>query len=126
MPSHLYPVIALTPESPRLTSRLLVDALLRKVQQEGGFATMVQRGNDAAGAIIIECIERGKLAQLLEKTTDFEDVTNWRRIAPPDAAPAKWTDDYRARRVASDADLWWIELDIAGAARFADEMIALR
>ncbi len=113
-------------DQPRLTSRLLVDALLRKILQEGGFATIVQRGNDAAGAILIECIERGQLAELLEKTTDFEGVSQWRRIAPPDAAPAKWTDEYRARRVASDADLWWIELDIAGAARFADEMIALR
>ncbi len=111
---------------PRLTSRFMIDALVRKVQQEGGFAAVLQCGNNAAGAIIVECRKHGDLTEILEKSTDFQGLISWRRIALPDAASAKWSDEYRVRRIASDADLWWIELDIAGAARFADEMIASR
>jgi hypothetical protein len=113
-------------EQPRLHSRMLVDALLRKIQQEGGFATLVHCGNDAAGTILIECRDRGKITDILERSTDFQGQTGWRRITYSDVASAKWADDYRAARISSDADLWWIELDVAGAARFADEMIASR
>lgn len=116
----------MTDDQPRLTSRLLVDALLRKVQQMGGFGAIVHCGNSTAGAIVVECRNRAELTDILEKATDFEGIASWRRIALLDAAPAKWVDEYRARRIAGDADLWWIELDIAGAARFADEIIALR
>lgn len=111
-------------ERPRPTSRLLVDALVRRIQQAGGFATIVQCGNDAAGAIILECRNRGAVTDVLEKSTDFEGVVAWRRIELPIAATAKWIDEYRQRCTDFDPDSWWIELDIAEAARFADEMIA--
>jgi hypothetical protein len=113
-------------DPPRLTSRLLVDALVRQVQQAGGFAIMLQRGNDQAGTVILECRHRDNDALILEKSSDFDGNAHWRRIAAPNAALANWPDEYRARRVAADPDLWWIELDIADAARFADEILARR
>ena len=110
-------------ELPRLKSRMLIDAIMRRVQQAGGFAVIVQRGNDSAGAIIIDCRERGELVEMLEKTTDFDGATAWRRVPAPNAAPANWADDYGRRRAESDPDLWLIELDVAAAARFADEIL---
>ena len=113
-------------EPPRLTSRMLVDALRRQIQQKGGFVTVLQRGNDGAGAVLLEYMDRGEVSAVLEKNTDFEGVTGWRRVALPDAAPAQWVEDYRRKRTQSDPDLWWLELDIADAARFADELLAQR
>jgi hypothetical protein len=113
-------------EPARLTSRILVDALRRQVQAAGGFATILQRGNDEAGAIIIDCRDRGENTSLLEKYTDFDGVVHWRRVNSPDAAHAKWAEDYSRQRAESDPDLWWMELDIADAARFADELLGLR
>lgn len=113
-------------EAPRPTSRLLVDALMRRVTQAGGFATIVQRGNDMAGAILLQCCERGEAKDLLEKSSDFDGHMQWRRVPPHHAADAKWPDNYCRRRSVDDPDLWWIELDIAGAARFADEIISVR
>lgn len=113
-------------EAPRLTSRMLVDALRRLIQQNGGFVAMLQCGNDAAGAVLLECLERGEPVALLEKSTNFEGNMHWRRVVLPDAASARWIDDYRQKRTQSDPDLWWLELDIADAARFADELLAER
>ncbi len=103
---------------------MLVDALSRRVQQAGGFATVLQRGDDSAGAILIDCRERGEHQEYLEKTIDFDGLLTWRRVAIPNAAPANWADSYSSRRMAGDPDLWAIELDIVSAARFADELAA--
>jgi hypothetical protein len=108
----------------RPASRLLVDALLRRVQAAGGFATILQRGNDGAGAILLDCRERGKNTAILEKYTDFDGHMGWRRVDSSHAATAKWAEDYGRKRAETDDDLWWIELDIADAARFADELLA--
>jgi hypothetical protein len=110
---------------PRLTSRMLVDALIRQVQAVGGFATILQRGNNEAGAILIDCQDRGIPTEILEKSTDFDGYVRWRRVDSPNAAPANWRRDYPQKRAASDPDSWWIELDIAGAARFADDLVAI-
>jgi hypothetical protein len=110
----------------RLTSRMLVDALRRKVQNAGGFATIVQRGNDQAGAILVDCRDRGENTALLERYTDFDGKMSWRPVHAPHAAPANWTEEYARSRADSDSDLWWIELDIADAARFADELFEVR
>lgn len=111
-------------EAARLTSRLIVDFLVRRVQQEGGFATMLQRGNDEAGGIVVECMDRGALTQILEKSSDFSGVSRWVSHEGGYVADAKELAAYRIRRMADDPDLWWLELDIAHAARFTDEILA--
>lgn len=106
---------------PRLSSATLVDALLRRVQAEGGFATVLRRGDSGAGAIIVECCERGVRTAVLERGADLLGNDGWRRVALTggDSAYASWLD----KRKGSDPDLWVIELDIAQAERFAAETI---
>lgn len=110
---------------PRLTSAMLVSAMIRRVQAEGGFAAVLQRGDDRAGAILVECSDRGAPQQLIERATDFDGIETW-RVA--DADPGRDAEAYRARldrRRHSDPDLWIVELDIADAGRFAAETIAM-
>ena len=109
--------------TPRLTSAMLVSAMIRRVQAAGGFAAVLQRGDDQAGAILVECADRGATQLLLERATDLDGRDHWRMA---DADPARDADAYRQRlerRRASARDLWIIELDIADAARFAAETI---
>jgi hypothetical protein len=108
-------------DQPRLTSRLLVDGLRRRVQAAGGYATILQRGNDQAGAILIECREHGQITTILEKYSDMDGRIGWRPVEFAHAAPAKYAENYGQKRAASDPDLWWIELDVADAARFTDD-----
>lgn len=107
----------------RLTSAMLVSALIRRVQAEGGFATVLHRGNDAAGAILIECADRGQRQLLMERATGFDGEDVWRENpANPDEATHQNQMEKRRR---SDPDLWVIELDIADAKRFAAELFEI-
>lgn len=103
---------------------MLVSVLIRRVQQAGGFAAVLRRGDDQAGAILIECRDRAATNVLIERASDPENREFWRIVAAADESP-----DARAQRLAKrikmDPDLWLIELDIADAERFAAETIAL-
>lgn len=109
--------------APRLSSHMLVAALCRRVQAEGGFATIIHRGDAHAGAILIECADRGQRQILVERATNLDGREYWRSAG----GNADMTvEDYSAwleRRRRSDPDLWVVELDIADAARFAAEIL---
>lgn len=117
---------------PRLTSVMLVSALIRRTQSAGGFAAVLHRGDDQAGAILVECGDRGRRQLLLERATDLDGHDGWRVVdAQPQASgspisPGDVVDDYTnriQRRIAQDADLWVVELDGADAPQIAREVI---
>jgi hypothetical protein len=100
---------------PRLTSSLLVSALMRSVQAAGGFATVLHRGDADAGAVLVEWRDRGVTHSLAERATDFDGNDGWRGVLLRNGT---LSDDYVDRRARSDPDLWVIELDIAQPERF--------
>jgi hypothetical protein len=107
--------------TPRLTSRMTVDALLRRVSAAGGFGTVLARGDAQAGAIVLVCAARGRTTALLERTVAPSGDYRWTPCGPePDDSAALAA--YLERRRARDPDLWLIELDIADAERFAAEI----
>jgi hypothetical protein len=106
----------------RLTSRMTVDALMRRVQAAGGFAAVLAKGDDTAGAILLACSERGEVRMLLERTVDLDGRYRWTPCGPQDVESQADRDSYMGRRRAQDPDLWLIELDVADAERFAAEM----
>lgn len=107
--------------TPRLTSRMTIDALMRRVQAAGGFATVLAKGDETAGAILLLCSERGEPQALLERTIDLDGHYRWTRCGPQDVESEGSRAAYMRRRRDSDPDLWLIELDVADAERFAAE-----
>ena len=105
----------------RLTSRITIDALFRRVRAAGGFATVLARGDDTAGAILLLCRERGKTRALLERTVDLDGHYRWTPCGPDDAEAEATRESNLRRRREQDPDLWLIELDVADAERFAAE-----
>jgi hypothetical protein len=107
--------------SARLASGALVNALIRRVSREGGFAAVLARGDETAGAILIVAQDRGA------------DIRVWERGIGPDGRVAliatgpsgesQAVADYWMMRRRGDPDLWVVELDIAQAERFAAETI---
>lgn len=109
----------------RATSQLLIQALIRSVQAEGGFATVLHKGDAIAGTIIVMCTDSERHARLFERQPDFSKGYT---LAP--IATQSWGDEaeiaqYIDRRRRSDPDLWVIELDIAEAERFAAALLSL-
>ncbi len=107
--------------SARIASFVLVNALVRRANQQGGFATVLAKGDATAGALLIIAQDRGDHAQALERGLGPDGKTVLIRVGPngdPAALTYYWT-----RRRRSDPDLWVVELDIAAAERFAAETI---
>lgn len=112
--------------TPRLTSKLVIDALLRLAAREGGFGAVLARGDDGAGAVLALLVERGEPRKLIERSFDFvADTYAWQPVGPQDVESGASRDAYIQRRRAQDPDLWLIELDIADAERFAAEMMSV-
>ncbi|MET0241693.1 MAG: DUF1491 family protein [Sphingobium sp.] len=111
--------------SDRLPSKILVSALVRRVGQAGGFATIIARGEDMGGAIIVQLEDRGSYRGLLERTVDWDDKAKLIPCGPPVGADSFAVSEYIERRRANDPDLWVVELDIADGERFAAETIAI-
>lgn len=97
----------------RLPTGLLVSALLRRVNDAGGFAVVRVRGDETAGAVLTIVGD-----VLLERGLDARGESVLTESAPK---PGESVDDYWARRRRTDPDLWVIELDIPQAKRLVAE-----
>ncbi|KKW93627.1 MULTISPECIES: DUF1491 family protein [Sphingobium] len=111
------------PTGARLTSAMLVGILLRRSAAEGGFITILVKGDEISGSILIQALEKGRELGLFERVSDFAGGYSLTRCGPEPEKGAEAMAQYLARRRRSDPDLWVIELDIADAERFAAETI---
>ncbi len=109
----------------RLPAHVEVSSLIRRAEGDGGFGTVIRKGDPDRGTIVITLTIRGEHRSFLERTLQSNGYYRW-QIVGPDAESsvddrAQWVE----RRVRFDSDLWLIELDIAGAERFIAETIAI-
>lgn len=108
----------------RLASNVLVSALLRRAEAEGGFGAVLAKGDATAGAIAVILAEKGRKACFLERLLQPDGRYNW----DESRQKTENEEEFRAfleRRKKYDPDLWILELDIACAERFAAEMNAV-
>jgi hypothetical protein len=106
---------------PRLASSLLVGALLRRAEAEGGFGTVLAKGDATAGAIAVILTERGANPRLFERMLQPDGGYGWQESIRG-IADDRGLDALIERHRRFDPDLWIVELDIASPDRFAAEM----
>jgi len=108
----------------RLASSVLVSALLRRAQDEGGNGAVLSKGDPTAGSVTVILSEKGRKACVLERLLQADGRYSWeesRQEVGNEGEFQKFLD----RRRKNDPDLWILELDIASAERFAAEMNAV-
>lgn len=110
-------------QADRLTSAMLVGVLVRRAAAAGGFATVLVKGDEISGVILVQAVERGEDRGLFERVPDFDGGYQFARCGPAAEQGAEAMVQYLERRQRSDPDLWVVELDIADAERFAAETI---
>ena len=108
----------------RLKSRFLVDLLIRRAETAGGFATVLAKGDDTSGIILVQCADRGAPGPLLERRFAANGAYVWEAVGPT-GDDGESRENYRERRRTADPDLWIVELDIADAPRLVAEWAAL-
>jgi hypothetical protein len=94
---------------------------LRRVAAEGGFATVMRRGDSHRGSLLLIVSSRGTHVACLERVLKVDGSYRWERAGPPDSASSIDIADFLARRARFDEDYWAIELDIAEPERFIAE-----
>lgn len=95
--------------------------MLRRVEAEGGFATVIRKGDPQSGAMLLLIANRGVHAACLERILTFDGQYAWQRCGPAESASSTEVADFLARRTRFDPDSWIIELDIAAPERFIAE-----
>lgn len=98
---------------PRLTSDIQISALKRLVEAEGGFATVLRKGDPTSGAILLIGQVRGENPVLYDRFPSLDGGAAWQQIAEKEVEVAT----HWQKRVARDPDLWVIELDVASTER---------
>lgn len=108
--------------TPRLTTALFVNALIRRVNQSGGMAAVLTKGDETAGALLLITLEKGLNTGIWERTWTAQGAYGWTQVNAQVIENEEEIRDFCARRRAQDPDLWIVELDIAHGAQFAVEL----
>lgn len=101
----------------RLPAHLEVGGLIRLAQAEGGFASVLHKGERDAGTILLVITERGINPRLFERLPHADGTRGWSANSTQSTESKDEFDAYLARRQTQDPDLWIVELDIANGER---------
>ena len=102
----------------RLPAHVEISGLIRAVQAEGGFATVLSKGERDAGTILVICCENGRNGRLYERMPDLDGGRKWALAKSEDVEKPSEFSEYWQRRAKSDPDCWVLELDIDNGERF--------
>jgi hypothetical protein len=91
------------------------------VAAEGGFGTVMKKGDAERGSLLLFVSSRGVHAATLERILNLDGSYGWQRVGPVESAGSAEIADFLARRTRFDEDVWAIELDIADPERFIAE-----
>ena len=101
----------------RLPAHVEVAAIMRRVESEGGFATVLRKGDADRGTLTLIVQKRGEMRGILSRELGPDFSYDWvfREAGSRSVA------DLTARNDRFDTDSWLIELDIAEPERFIAE-----
>lgn len=108
----------------RLASSVLVSGLIRSAEAEGGFAAVLARGDDRAGAVVVILSERGGTPRVMERILQPGGAYKWQESGGQAAENPEELEKFLGRRRKIDPDVWLLELDIPSVERFAAVMTA--
>jgi hypothetical protein len=106
----------------RIASHMLVGAIVRRAHEQGGFATIVHKGDATSGVIIIQTLEKGVETGLYERIPNGQGEYEMTACGAQYWGNHEQVAQYIDRRTRSDPDLWLIELDIPEPQRFIAEI----
>jgi hypothetical protein len=98
--------------SGRITSTTLVGALRRRVEAAGGHATVLTKGDEISGAVLLALADRGIVHGLRERGLAPDGSYCWVEAGPEDAGDPQTVAEYLERRRKFDPDIWVVEIDL--------------
>jgi len=106
-----------------LSSDLWVSALIRRAELGGAFATVVRRGDERAGTVVVKAYDtRTRCARLYTEAFGPDGDRLW--IQPVVSEVESELDAYIQRQIAYDNDLWVVEIEDRDGRHFITETVA--
>ena len=105
----------------RLPAHLEAASLIRRAEADGGFGTILKRGDADRGSLILLLANRGVHCACYERALSVDGTYRWQQVGPPSGAAPATLADWSQKRIRFDEDSWLIELDIAEPERFIVE-----
>ncbi|WP_120716880.1 DUF1491 family protein [Tsuneonella amylolytica] len=102
----------------RIPAHLEVTAIRRIAEAQGGFATVLAKGDPDAGAIGVVIIGRDEPMTLFERIPQADGNRIFVRTLLQQTDNTNLFSDRIAKRRANDPDLWLIEADVPDRERF--------
>ena len=107
----------------RIPTDVWVAAHVRKCAASGVPVTVVRRGAEASGTVMVKIFMKGK-CRLLNQTRDMDGHSAWMNVFDEDTVEESRADQYIQRAVARDPDLWVVEVeDAAGKNPFEGRVL---
>ena len=105
-----------------LNSDLWVSALIRRAEIGGAFATVVKKGDDRAGSVIVKAYDTTtRTARLFTEAFGPDGDRLW--IQPVTSDSETELDAYIARQRGYDPDLWVVEIEDRQGRHFITETV---
>lgn len=105
-----------------LSSDLWVSALIRRAQIEGAYATVVKKGDERAGSVIVKAYDTAtRTARLYTEAFGTDGDRLW--IQPVTSDSESELDAYIARQRGYDPDLWVVEIEDRQGRHFITEKV---
>jgi hypothetical protein len=109
----------------RLPAHVEAAALMRRIEAEGGFATILRKGDPDRGSLTLIVTKRGDFCGILERELGASFTYEWKYRPAENSQGSDISRELVARRDRFDPDSWLIELDIAEPERFIAETTRL-
>jgi len=107
--------------SARLSASVEAAGLIRRAEAEGGFGTILRKGDPERGSLLLLIRNRGRHVACLERMLAMDGGYRWTPSGPGKEEAEENLAEFLEKRVRFDEDLWLIELDIAQPERFIAE-----
>lgn len=104
--------------SDRIPAHLEAGAILRLAESQGGFGTVLAKGERDAGTVLVVTTYRGEASTLYERMPALDGSRSFVATKNEDLENRQEFSEYLTRRRRQDPDIWLIEVDIANAERF--------
>jgi len=109
----------------RLPAHLEASAILRLAESQGGFATVLAKGEHDAGTILLVTLCRGAAGALYERMPQLDGSRSFVTVKRENSDNPQEFSEYLARRRQQDQDMWLIEVDIPDPERFIAQIATL-
>lgn len=104
--------------APRVAAHMQVDAIRRLCEAQGGFATVLAKGDRIAGDILIIYPESRGNPCILRRSVRWEGPPSWAETESQAFENERELEDFLSLKRKIDPDIWLIELDVPDRERF--------